>query len=111
MAVPGTLRHRGLVVLLFAVVALGLVAIGARLPQLLGIYSHGKPKPRNRAVVQTQVTVCKQCIEHQGQQCETVSGVVLPPVVTGHLPASPVPLLPDFVSLRTCIPARAPPAA
>lgn len=103
------LRHKRYFVLVFAVVALSLVSLGARLPQLKGLTYGGKPKPRARAVVQTQVTVCKECIEHQIQQCEVVSGIVLPSVVAGHLPASPAPLIGDFVTLRICIPARAPP--
>jgi len=95
-----------------ALLTLGLVALGVRLPWSSGCSSsHGKPKPRPRAIVQNQIKACKQVLKDYHP-----FAAILPPAHVISLPATLVPCV--ALELASFPPAaqlprssRAPPAS
>lgn len=56
-------KHRSAVLFILLILTVCLTSLGIRLPTLAGASSHpGKPKPRPRAVIKTQITTCKQIV-------------------------------------------------
>jgi hypothetical protein len=55
--------HRSALLFILLVLTVSLTSLGVRLPNLAGPSSQpGKPKPRPRAVIKTQITTCKQIV-------------------------------------------------
>lgn len=56
-------KHRSAVLFILLILTVCLTSLGIKLPTLAGASSHpGKPKPRPRAVIKTQITTCKQIV-------------------------------------------------
>lgn len=102
--------HKVFSLLLLIPILLSLTALGMRLPTLTGLTS-GKPKPRPRAVIQTQIKKIKE-------------NIAAHPEITGLPPAMSIPSvkpLPNIISapglpsvchlplIAAIVPARAPP--
>jgi hypothetical protein len=61
-------RRKSLVLIAFIPVAIALIALGVRLPRMIGVHSPG-PKPKPRAVIVNQIKTCKNILKKQGESC------------------------------------------
>jgi hypothetical protein len=104
-------KHRSAVLFILLILTVCLTSLGMRLPALAGPSSGpGKPKPRPRAVIKTQITTCKQVVTNLAD-----SVAFLPEqLFTAETPqAGKFILLPSFkicsCTLLPDSPSRAPP--
>jgi hypothetical protein len=61
-----TFTKRMTIVLVILPLVVGLISLGWRLPTLSGGLKKNGPKPRPRAVLQTQISKCNKLIKHAG---------------------------------------------